>query len=42
MAIDAPTSPRPETGKMLNRTLAPLHKWAEALGRTLDVDLPAG
>ncbi len=39
MAIDAPALSRLETGKMLNPTLATLHKWAEALGQKLDVDL---
>ena len=42
MGIDAPALSRLETGKMLNPTLATLHKWAEALGRKLDVDLTAG
>src|SRR5438445_13719399 len=39
MAIDPPALSRLETGKMLNPTLATLHKWAEALGQQLDVDL---
>ena len=39
MGIDAPAPSRLETGKMLNPTLATLHKWAEALGQKLDVDL---
>jgi DNA-binding XRE family transcriptional regulator len=39
MGIDAPALSRLETGKMLNPTLATLHKWAEALGKKLDVDL---
>ena len=39
MEIDAPALSRLETGKMLNPTLATLHKWAEALGRRLEVDL---
>ncbi len=39
MGIDAPALSRLETGKMLNPTLATLHKWAEALGQKLDVDL---
>ena len=39
MGIDAPALSRLETGKMLNPTLATLHKWAEALGQRLDVDL---
>jgi hypothetical protein len=43
MGIDAPALSRLETGKMLNPTLATLHKWAEALGQKLEVDLsPAG
>src|SRR5258708_6281600 len=41
MGIDAPALSRLETGKMLNPTLATLHKWAEALGQKLDVDLSA-
>lgn len=39
MGIDAPALSRLETGKMLNPTLATLHKWAEALGQKPDVDL---
>ncbi len=39
MGIDAPALSRLETGKMLNPTLATLHKWAEALGQKLDIDL---
>jgi transcriptional regulator with XRE-family HTH domain len=39
MKIDPPALSRLETGKMLNSTLATLHKWAEALGRKLDVEL---
>jgi DNA-binding XRE family transcriptional regulator len=39
MGIDAPALSRLETGKMLNPTLATLHKWAESLGQKLDVDL---
>jgi DNA-binding XRE family transcriptional regulator len=39
MGIDPPALSRLETGKMLNPTLATLHKWAEALGRKLDVAL---
>jgi DNA-binding XRE family transcriptional regulator len=39
MEIDPPALSRLETGKMLNPTLATLHKWAEALGRKLEVDL---
>jgi len=41
MGIDPPALSRLETGKMLNPTLATLHKWAEALGQKLDVDLSA-
>jgi predicted transcriptional regulator len=37
MGIDAPALSRLETGKVLNPTLATLHKWAEALGQKLDV-----
>ncbi len=39
MGIDAPALSRLETGKMLNPTLATLHKWAEALGRKLDIGI---
>jgi DNA-binding XRE family transcriptional regulator len=39
MGIDAPALSRLETGKMLNPTLATLHKWAEALGQRLHIDL---
>jgi hypothetical protein len=39
MGIDAPALSRLETGKMLNPTLATLHKWAEALGRELEIGL---
>jgi DNA-binding XRE family transcriptional regulator len=39
MGIAPPTLSRLETGKMLNPTLATLHKWAEALGQKLNVDL---
>src|SRR5437660_9213511 len=39
MGIDAPALSRLETGKMLNPTLATLHKWAEALGQKVEVDL---
>jgi DNA-binding XRE family transcriptional regulator len=39
MGIDAPALSRLETGKMLNPTLATLHKWAEALGQKLETDL---
>jgi ribosome-binding protein aMBF1 (putative translation factor) len=43
MGIDPPALSRLETGKILNPTLATLHKWAEALGQKLDVSLsPAG
>jgi DNA-binding XRE family transcriptional regulator len=41
MEIDAPALSRLETGKVLNPTLATLHKWAEALGQKLDVDVSA-
>ena len=40
MGIDAPALSRMETGKMLNPKLATLHKWAEALGRTVEMGLP--
>lgn len=39
MGVDAPALSRLETGKVLNPTLATLHKWAEALGQKLDVEL---
>ncbi|MBL8797584.1 MAG: helix-turn-helix domain-containing protein [Planctomycetia bacterium] len=39
MGIDPPALSRLETGKMLNPTLATLHKWAEALGQQLGVNL---
>jgi len=39
MGIDAPALSRLETGKMLNPTVATLHKWAEALGQKLDMEL---
>src|SRR5260221_177956 len=42
MGIDAPALSRLETGKMLNPTLATLHKWAEALGRKLEAELSSG
>jgi DNA-binding XRE family transcriptional regulator len=42
MGIDAPALSRLETGKMLNPTLATLHKWAEALGQKLNVELLSG
>jgi DNA-binding XRE family transcriptional regulator len=39
MGIDSPALSRLETGKMLNPTLATLHKWAEALGQKLAIEL---
>jgi DNA-binding XRE family transcriptional regulator len=39
MEIDPPALSRLETGKILNPTLATLHKWAEALGQKLSVDI---
>jgi DNA-binding XRE family transcriptional regulator len=39
MGIDPPALSRLETGKMLNPTLATLHKWAEALGQQLTIAL---
>ncbi len=39
MGIDPPALSRLETGKMLNPTLATLHKWAEALGQKVDIAL---
>jgi DNA-binding XRE family transcriptional regulator len=39
MGIDPPALSRLETGKMLNPTLATLHKWAEALGQKVTIDL---
>ena len=39
MGIDPPALSRLETGKMLNPTLSTLHKWAEALGQKLHVEL---
>lgn len=39
MRIDPPALSGLETGKMLNPTLATLHKWAEALGQRLEVDV---
>jgi DNA-binding Xre family transcriptional regulator len=39
MGIDALALSRLESGKMLNPTQATLHKWAEAVGRNLEVDL---
>jgi ribosome-binding protein aMBF1 (putative translation factor) len=42
MEIDAPALSRLESGKMLNPTLGTLHKWAEALGQKLNIDLASG
>ena len=42
MGIDPPALSRLEMGKVRNPTLATLHKWAEALGHKLDVDLSSG
>jgi DNA-binding XRE family transcriptional regulator len=39
MGIDPPALSRLETGKTLNPTLATLHKWAQALGRKVNVEL---
>lgn len=39
MEIDSPALSRLESGKVLNPTLATLHKWAGALGRKLKVSL---
>jgi len=39
MGIDSPALSRLETGEVLNPTLGTLHKWAEALGQKLDVNL---
>lgn len=39
MGVDAPALSRLESGKVLNPTLATLHKWAEALNQALNVDL---
>lgn len=39
MGIDAPALSCLETGKMLNPTLATLFKWAEAVGRRVEVNL---
>lgn len=39
MGIDPPALSRLETGKVLNPTVAMLHKWAVALHLKLDVDL---
>jgi ribosome-binding protein aMBF1 (putative translation factor) len=41
MGMDAPALSRLETGKTLNPTLGTLHKWAEALGRKLEIELPS-
>jgi transcriptional regulator with XRE-family HTH domain len=41
MRIDATALSLSETGKVLNPTLATLHRWAEALGQKLDVGLSA-
>jgi transcriptional regulator with XRE-family HTH domain len=38
MGLNAPALSRLETGKMLDPTLATLHKCAEALGQKLEVD----
>jgi transcriptional regulator with XRE-family HTH domain len=42
MGIDPPALSRLETGKVLNPTLATLHKWAEALGQQLTIDFSGG
>jgi DNA-binding XRE family transcriptional regulator len=39
MGIDSPALSRLETGKTLNPTLGTLHKWAEALGQKLHMDV---
>ncbi len=39
MGIDAPALSCLETGKVLNPTLATLHKWADALGRKVHAEL---
>jgi DNA-binding XRE family transcriptional regulator len=39
MEIDPPALSRLESGKIPNPTLATLHKWAEALGQRLHVDI---
>jgi DNA-binding XRE family transcriptional regulator len=39
MGIDPPALSRLETGKTLNPTLATLYKWAEALGKKMNVEL---
>jgi transcriptional regulator with XRE-family HTH domain len=41
MGIDPPALSRLETGKVLNPTLATLHKWAQALDQKLAMDLAA-
>jgi transcriptional regulator with XRE-family HTH domain len=41
MEIDPPALSRLESGKVLNPTLATLHKWAEALGLKLRMELSA-
>jgi DNA-binding Xre family transcriptional regulator len=37
MGIDSPPLSRLEPGKMLNPTVATLQKWADALGRKLEI-----
>ncbi|HEY7427757.1 MAG TPA: helix-turn-helix transcriptional regulator [Gemmataceae bacterium] len=39
IGIDPPALSRLETGKVLNPSLATLHKWSEALGQKLEVNL---
>lgn len=39
MGIDSPALSRLESGQMLNPTIATLHKWAQALGQRLGVEL---
>jgi DNA-binding Xre family transcriptional regulator len=39
MGIDTPALSRLETGKTLNPTVGTLHKWAEALGQKLNIEL---
>ena len=39
MEVDAPSLSRLESGKVLNPTVATLHKWAEALRHKLVIDL---
>jgi hypothetical protein len=39
MRIDPPALSCLETGKVLNPTLGTLHKWVEALGQKLEIDL---